>query len=126
MSLYVIGKGNKERKVYFNTKAKILLKKYLSTRNDMSEALFVASKGTHSRLGGRSIEREIKNIAQRAGLDKSIYPHLFRHSYATHNLNSGMSLPVLQHLMGHEDSATTMIYAELSEDNVKHEYKKIS
>lgn len=126
MSLYVIGKGNKERKVYFNIKAKILLKQYLNSRNDDTEALFVTSKGTHSRLGGRSIEREIKNIAERAGLDKSVYPHLFRHSYATHNLNSGMSLPVLQQLMGHEDSATTMIYAELLEETVHHEYKKIS
>ncbi|MGH4125114.1 MAG: site-specific tyrosine recombinase/integron integrase [Clostridium sp.] len=126
MSLFVIGKGNKERKVYFSIKAKILLKKYISTRKDCNQALFVASKGTHNRLGGRSIENEIKKIAVRAGIDKSVFPHLFRHSYATHNLNSGMSLPVLQHLMGHEDSATTMIYAELSEENVKHEYKKIS
>lgn len=126
MSLFVIGKGNKERKVYFNIKTKILLKKYLSTRNDNDSALFVASKGKHLRLGGRSVEKEIKNISLRANFEKSVYPHLFRHSYATHNLNSGMSLPVLQHLMGHEDSATTMIYAELSEENVLHEYKKIS
>lgn len=126
MSLFVIGKGNKERKVYFNTRAKILMKKYLNTRNDENTALFVTSKNPHARLGGRSIEKEIHNIAERTSIDKSVFPHLFRHSFATHNLNSGMSLPVLQHLMGHEDSATTMIYAELSEENVLHEYKKIS
>ncbi|MBO0537926.1 integrase [Clostridium botulinum] len=126
MSLHVIGKGNKERKVYFNIKTKILLKKYLGNRKDVNPALFVASKGLHNRLGGRSIEREVKKVAKRACLDKSVYPHLFRHSYATHNLNSGMPLPVLQNLMGHEDSATTMIYAELLEENIQHEYKKIS
>ncbi|EPY2286116.1 site-specific tyrosine recombinase/integron integrase [Clostridium sporogenes] len=126
MSLTVVGKGNKERKVYFNTKAKILLKKYLLTRKDNNEALFVTSKRPHTRLGGRSIQREIKKIAKRAGINKSIYPHLFRHSFATGKINSGMPLPVLQHIMGHENPSTTQIYAELSEENIRHEYKKIS
>ncbi|KEI01581.1 site-specific tyrosine recombinase/integron integrase [Clostridium botulinum] len=126
MSLNVIGKGNKERKVYFSTKAKILLKKYLLTRQDNNPALFATSRRPHNRLGKRSIQREVRNIADRAGMDKAVYPHLFRHSFATHKLNSGMSLPVIQHLMGHEDPSTTQIYAELSEENIKHEYKKIS
>ncbi|HCL4549727.1 integrase [Clostridium botulinum] len=126
MSLNVIGKGDKERKVYFNTKAKILLKKYLLTREDDNLALFVTSKRPHARLGGRSIQREIKKIAKRAGINKSIYSHLFRHSFATNKLNAGMPMPVIQHLMGHESPATTQIYAQLSEENVKYEYKKIS
>ncbi|MDS1004954.1 tyrosine-type recombinase/integrase [Clostridium sporogenes] len=126
MSLHVIGKGNKERKVYFDVKTKILLKKYLAIRDDITPALFVASKGTHARLGGRSIQREIKKIAKRVGTEKPIYPHLFRHSFATGKINSGMPLPVLQHIMGHENPSTTQIYAELSEENIRHEYKKIS
>lgn len=126
MSLNVIGKGNKERKVYFSVKAKILLKKYIKTRSDDNPALFVASKAPYGRLGGRSIEREVEKIKNRAGFDKSVYPHLFRHSFATHNINSGMPLQILQHLMGHESPDTTLIYAELNEDNVKHEYKKLS
>lgn len=126
MSLYVIGKGNKERKVYFSVKAKILLQKYLKTRKDVNPALFVASRYPFARLGGRSIEREIGKIAKRAGFDKSVYPHLFRHSFATHSINAGMSLPVLQHIMGHETPATTQIYAALSEENIRHEYKRIS
>lgn len=125
MSLFVIGKGNKQRKVYFSVKAKILLKKYLDSREDECSALFVASRFPHARLGGRSVQREIKKIAKRAGFDKSIYPHLFRHSYASHNLNAGMSLPVLQELMGHETPATTQIYAQLNDENVRHEYKKV-
>lgn len=126
MSLNVIGKGNKERKVYFSIKAKILMKKYLNTREDSNSALFVASKGVHNRLGGRSIQREINNIAFRSGIKKSIYPHLFRHSFATHNLNAGMSLPVLQHIMGHDSPETTLIYAELNDETIKYEYKRIS
>lgn len=126
MSLYVIGKGNKERKVYFSVKAKILLQKYLKSRKDANGALFVASRYPYIRLGGRSVQREIKNIALRANLDKSVYPHLLRHSFATHSINAGMSLPVLQHIMGHETPATTQIYAALNEENIRHEYKRIS
>ncbi|MGO5074337.1 site-specific tyrosine recombinase/integron integrase [Clostridium sporogenes] len=126
MSLNVVGKGDKERKVYFSTKAKILLKKYLLTREDNNEALFVTSKRPHARLGGRSVQREIKKIADRAGINKSIYPHLFRHSFATHKLNAGMPMSIIQHLMGHENPSTTQIYAELSQENIRHEYKKIS
>ena len=126
MSLNVVGKGNKQRKVYFSIKAKILIKNYLESRKDTNPALLVASKKPHNRLGGRSIEREIKNIAKRANIDKSVYPHLFRHSFATHNINAGMPLPILQNLMGHESADTTMIYAEISDENIKHEYKRIS
>ncbi|NHL36648.1 integrase, partial [Clostridium botulinum] len=107
MSLFVVGKGDKERKVYFNTKAKILLKKYLFSREDDDPALFVTSKRPYHRLGKRSIQREFKKIANIAGIEKSIHPHLFRHSFATYKINSGMSLPVLQHLMGHENPSTT-------------------
>ncbi|AUN19064.1 integrase [Clostridium botulinum] len=126
MSLFVVGKGDKERKVYFNTKAKILLKKYLFSREDDDPALFVTSKRPYHRLGKRSIQREFKKIANMAGIEKSIHPHLFRHSFATYKINSGMPMPIIQHLMGHESPATTQIYAQLSEETVKYEYKKIS
>lgn len=126
MTLCVIGKGNKEREVCFSTKAKILLKKYLGTRTDNNAALFVTSKRPCNRLGSRSVQREIKKISLRAGFEKSVFPHLFRHSFATHKLNSGMPLHIVQHLMGHETPATTQIYAQVSKENVLHEYKKIS
>lgn len=125
-TLRVIGKGDKEREVCFSTKAKILLKKYLKSREDNNEALFVAGKYPYNRLGGRSIEREISKIAKRAGLDKGVFPHLLRHSYATHKLNSGMPLHILQGLMGHETPSTTQIYAKTSRENMIHEYRKIS
>lgn len=123
-SLNVIGKGNKERKVYFSPKAKILIQKYLKNRKGKNNALFISTKKPYNRIGGRAIEKEIKNISNRAGFDKSIFPHLMRHSFATNNLNKGMNITTIQHLMGHESSSTTMIYAELSEENIKHEYQK--
>jgi len=126
LSLNVIGKGNKERKVFFTIKAKILLKKYLKNRKGKSKALFISEKAPYARLGNRGIEYIIHRIALRANFDKSVFPHLFRHSFATHNLNAGMPLPILQKLMGHTSADTTMIYAEMSEENVRHEYKRIS
>jgi len=126
MSLNVIGKGSKERKVYFNVKAKVLLKKYLKDRKGTGEALFISLKAPYQRLGNRAVEHSINKIAKIANFQKSVFPHLFRHSFATHSLNAGMSLPVLQKLMGHSNADTTMIYAELSQENVQHEYKRIS
>lgn len=121
----VVGKGNKERTVYLNAKAKLYLKKYLKERkNRENPALFIASKYPYGRMGGRSIEREINKINQAAGFDKSVYPHLIRHTTATLALKAGMTLTSIQHLLGHENPSTTQIYAETDSENVKHEYNK--
>lgn len=125
-SLHVIGKGNKERKIYFNIKTKILLQNYLKDRKGDDPALFTASKYPFARMGGRSIQRELKKIATRAGFEKSIFPHLMRHTFATHSINAGMDITVLQHIMGHETPQTTLIYAALNDENIKHAYKRIS
>jgi integrase/recombinase XerD len=126
LSVNVIGKGNKERKVYFNVKAKLLIIDYLKTRKDENKPLFVTSKRPYARLGQRSIEKEVSNVALRAGIEKSVFPHLLRHSFATHRLNSGMNITALQMLLGHTNPSTTQIYAALSENNIKHEYNKTS
>jgi integrase/recombinase XerD len=126
MSLRVIGKGNKEREVLFNVKAKILMKKYLKTRKGDSEALFISEHKPYRRMAGRGIETIVNKIAARAKMDKSVYPHLMRHSYGTHSINAGMPITVLQELMGHTNSATTLIYAKLSRATVEHEYKRIN
>jgi integrase/recombinase XerD len=110
-SIVIVGKGNKERTVYFSEKAKVYIKKYLVSRGSFeSSALFITSKAPHERLGGRSIEKEIGTIADRAKLDKHIFPHLLRHSFATQGSRSGRSLITLQNLMGHSKLDTTMVY----------------
>ncbi|MGV3465476.1 MAG: tyrosine-type recombinase/integrase [Heyndrickxia sp.] len=109
----VRGKGDKEREVYFNIRCDIWLKKYLDGRNDNEEAVFVTERSPH-RMSIAQMRYIIKRISNRAGINKTIHPHQLRHSYATHLLNNGAPLEVIQSLLGHEKSETTRIYAQLS------------
>lgn len=124
LQLRVIGKGNKERIVYINAQAKVHLQKYLMTRLDDCEALFVTERNPISRLGRRSFQREFKKIGKVSGLKKKVFPHLIRHTMATHLLNRGADLVTVQALLGHEDASTTQIYAQISNINIEHEYRK--
>ena len=123
-SIRVIGKGNKERIVYFNTKAKVHIENYLKDRPGHNEALFVTCKKPYDRVGCRGIQKIINKIADRAGFDKSVFPHLFRHSMATLTLQNGASIITIQKLLGHCNVTTTEKYAETNMDNVKHEYRQ--
>jgi len=123
-SIRVIGKGNKERIVYFNTKAKVHIENYLKDRPGHSEALFVTCKKPYKRVGCRGIQLIINKIANRAGFDKSVFPHLFRHSMATLGLQNGASIVTIQKLLGHCSVVTTEKYAEANMENVKFEYRQ--
>lgn len=127
LSIRVVGKGDKEREVYMNTKAKFHLDKYLKAREGNDIALFTGIRKPYKRVGTRGLEGIVDNIAERAGFvkkDKSIYPHLLRHTMATLGHKSGASIVSLQKILGHEQIATTQIYAETDMDNVKHEYRQ--
>lgn len=106
-------KGDKEREVYFNIRCDIWLNKYLNSRNDNDSAIFVTERSPH-RMSIAQMRYIIKRISNRAGINKTIHPHQLRHSYATHLLNNGAPLEVIQSLLGHEKSETTRIYAQLS------------
>lgn len=123
-SISVIGKGNKERIIFFNDKAKVHLENYLNSRTDNCEALFVTSKRPIKRLENRGVQDVIKKIAKRAGLDKSVFPHLFRHSFASLGLQNGASIVTIQNLLGHSSVMTTERYAESNINNIKHEYNQ--
>jgi integrase/recombinase XerD len=123
-SLIIKGKGRKERVVFFSVKAKLYLERYLNERTDNEDALFVTSKGKISRLGVRSIQKEIKIIAKLAGFTKSVFPHLLRHTMALLSLESGASPSSIQALLGHSSPATTQIYARVSDTTVREEYRK--
>lgn len=124
-SIRVIGKGNKERIVRFSEKTKVYIKKYLAVRGSFEDpALFIRSKSPHTRMGRRSIEQEIGRIAERAGLDKHVFPHLLRHSFATQGSRSGMSITTIQELMGHSKIETTMGYVDTDQETAAYEHKK--
>ncbi|MBU5425024.1 tyrosine-type recombinase/integrase [Tissierella pigra] len=126
LQVRVVGKGNKERVVYINATCQVHLRKYLMSRLDESEAVFVTERKPIKFMGKRAIQREINMIAQQSGIDINIYPHLIRHTFATHMLNSGMSLNILQQILGHDDPSTTLVYAELDNQTVESEYRKYS
>lgn len=120
----IIGKGDKERKVYFSDKTKLYLERYLKTRTDTNEALFVTKRYPYHRLGKRGIEDIVNKIAVRAGFNKSVFPHLLRHTMATLGLQAGANLTTIQKLLGHTTPTTTQIYSEQSDENVRNEYNK--
>jgi integrase/recombinase XerD len=121
-SVTVLGKGNKERLVYFSVRARLMLQEYIAQRKG-GTALFSSTKSPYLPLKARAIQRIISAIGTRAKLTR-VHPHLLRHTFATHALNSGMDVTVIQRLLGHEDIATTQIYASMNEDTVLHQYNK--
>lgn len=125
-SFILIGKGNKEDKVYFSYKAKILLEKYLETRTDKNEALFVGDRLPHNRLGVRAIQSIVNKIKIKAGLENvKVTPHILRHTKATHSLNKGVKLEIVQKFLRHSNPSTTLIYASLDDTYVKSEYNRV-
>jgi tyrosine recombinase XerC len=118
-TLLVRGKGNKERLVLVGGPATRALKRYLSAARPMlaagaEEALFLNRDG--ARLSVRSIQKIVRNYALKAGIDERVWPHLLRHSFATHLLDGGADLRVVQELLGHASAQTTQIYTHVTQE----------
>lgn len=122
-TVVVTGKGGKDRPVYFSIRARLMLQEYIKQRKG-GTGLFVSSKTPYLPLKQRAVQRIIYEIGERAGLATRVHPHLLRHTFATLALNSGMDVTVIQRLLGHEDIATTQIYATMNEDVIQHQYNK--
>lgn len=120
----VIGKGNKERTVYFSVRAKLMLQLYIAERRG-GEALFASSRAPYEPLTDRGIEKMISKLGKQIGMERPLYPHLMRHTFASHALNCGMELTIIQHLLGHSDPKTTLIYAEIDPIRVQYEYNRM-
>ena len=122
-SCIVLGKGNKEREVFFNTKCYIWLKKYIEQRTDDDEALFVTERKPH-RMSIAQIRYIVKRVAVQAEVESNVYPHKLRHSYATHLLNNGAPMEGIQTLLGHQKIETTLLYTHLSGPKRKEIYRR--
>lgn len=119
----VLGKGNKQRKVYFDAKTKIHIKQYLETREDDNEALFVSLMKPYEKLEISGVEIALRKIGKKIGLEK-VHPHKFRRTLATKAIDKGMPIEQVQHLLGHTKIDTTLEYAMVDDVNVKLSHKK--
>ena len=122
----VTGKGGKDRIVPIGRYAKDAIGKWLSERRGMAaegeSALFVSQRGT--RLSPRSVQARVLHWAKKQGIDTRVYPHLFRHSFATHLLESSHDLRGVQELLGHANISTTQVYTHLDFQHLAQIYDK--
>lgn len=120
----IYGKGNKHRTSYMNAKCEYSLRKYMLIREDDSPYLFVGRRKPHGPYTNRGVEKMIEQIGKKAGLTYRLMPHILRHTTATHALQRGMDVTEIQQLLGHSKLDTTMIYAKISQEDVKANHRK--
>ena len=119
----VFGKGDKERRVYFDAKSKIHLINYLKSRIDDNTALFVSLDKPYNRLKISGVEIRLRQLGRKLHLDR-VHPHKFRRSMATRAIDKGMPIEQVQKILGHSQIDTTMQYAIVNQNNVKAAHRK--
>lgn len=119
----VTGKGNKQRPVYFDVRAKLHLAEYLETRADNNSALFVSLDSKARRITVGGMELRLRNLGKKVGVSR-VHPHKFRRTLATHAIDKGMPIEQVQKLLGHAKIDTTMHYAMVNQNNVKASHRK--
>lgn len=119
----VFGKGDKERRVYFDAKTKIHLMSYINSRSDTNPALFVTLDAPYDRLQISGVEIRLRHLGRELGINK-VHPHKFRRTMATRAIDKGMPIEQVQKLLGHSQIDTTMHYAIVNQTNVKVAHRK--
>ena len=128
LQVRVIGKGNRERRVPMGDEARERIHRYLAgprqawTAGRPSAAVFVSQRG--ARLARESVWRLVRRWAAAAGVDARVTPHTFRHSFATHLLEGGADLRVVQTLLGHASISTTQLYTHLTGERLREVYAR--
>lgn len=119
----VLGKGDKERRVYFDAKTKIHLQDYLANRSDTNPALFVSLDAPYNRLQISGVEVRLRMLGRSLGIER-IHSHKFRRTMATRAIDKGMPVEQVQKILGHSQIDTTMQYAIVNQNNVKESHRK--
>lgn len=119
----VYGKGDKERRVYFDAKSKLHLQDYLKERVDDNPALFVTLDAPYERLKISGVEIRVRELGRKLNMDK-IHPHKYRRTMATRAIDKGMPIEQVQKILGHSQIDTTMQYAIVNQNNVKSAHRK--
>ena len=124
----ILGKGKKERIVYYGDYLQEVLEKYINDsrkyllNNKLSEYLILNNNG--SKITTRGVEYIIDKMVNEAAIKHKISPHVLRHTFATHMLNGGADIKSIQQLLGHESLSTTGIYTHITNDVLRQEYLK--
>lgn len=119
----VYGKGDKERRVYFDAKAKLHLQTYIKSRTDDNPALFVTLDAPYDRLKISGVEIRMRELGRSLSIPK-IHPHKFRRTMATRAIDKGMPIEQVQKILGHSQIDTTMQYAIVNQNNVKASHRR--
>ena len=119
----VYGKGDKERKVYFDAKSKLHLQNYIAGRSDNNPALFVTLDAPFDRLKISGVEIRLRELGRKLKISR-IHPHKFRRTMATRAIDKGMPIEQVQKVLGHSQIDTTMQYAVVNQNNVKNSHRK--
>lgn len=119
----VLGKGDKERPVYFDARTKVHLQAYLDSRTDDNPALFVTLNRPYDRLKISGVEIRLHNLGEMLNIHR-VHPHKFRRTLATRAIDKGMPIEQVQHLLGHQKIDTTLEYAMVNQSNVKASHRK--
>lgn len=119
----VYGKGDKERRVYFDAKAKLHLQNYIKSRTDDNPALFVTLDVPYDRLKISGVEIRMRELGRSLSIPK-IHPHKFRRTMATRAIDKGIPIEQVQKILGHSQIGTTMQYAIVNQNNVKASHRR--
>ena len=122
-SCVVLGKGGKEREVYFDARTKIHLQNYLNTRIDNNSALFASLLKPYDRLKISGVEIRLRELGRKTNI-KRVHPHKFRRTMATKAIDKGMPIEQVPVLLGHRKIDTTLQYAMVNQNNVRNSHKR--
>ena len=119
----VLGKGNKQRRAYFDARTKIHLQRYLNSRTDDNSAFFVTLQRPYKRLQISGVEIRLRHLGEKLNLNK-VHPHKFRRTLATMAIDKGMPFEQVQQLLGYQSVDTTLQYAMVNQSNVKQSHRR--